>query len=207
MIVCSKKCFLNILTQLMDKETLINANYYILDQVDESGLTTSLYTDSMRYDEFGRLVVEKDKSVSLGSKKVSRFNVTYSNRLNPDSFAHVLYDPDNVDAVKNQIKKYTEMLESPDVNRDLYNLLFRDILKGNGLQIIIMSNSDNLKYFGNALCESLSKNFGVDITFVDAKYCKNVVGNKVQYKGNKERAKKYIEAVIEYDLMARLDGP
>jgi hypothetical protein len=37
MIFCSRRVFLNVLTQLLDIDTLLNANYFLCDQVKPTG--------------------------------------------------------------------------------------------------------------------------------------------------------------------------
>ena len=67
MIVCSQTCFLNILTQMYPKETLLNAAYYIADLTGPGGMShlnpdrienQMMYTEETvyKYNEDGQLV-------------------------------------------------------------------------------------------------------------------------------------------------------
>jgi hypothetical protein len=146
MIVTSKRCYLNILTQLLDAKSLLNANYYIGDVISpDNGVNLS---DNMKFDA--------DRS------------------LNPSPYLteFVLGMGDSQDPVK----RYINHLNSSAVMVSVYNWLFRHKPRGNGLQILIYYDDDIIKKYAHITCEYLSKVFGCDITFIDPMYRPDVIG-------------------------------
>ena len=56
MIVTSKRCFLNILTQLWSVDQLINANYYVGDQRAVNGIAN--INDRVTLNEYGQVMID-----------------------------------------------------------------------------------------------------------------------------------------------------
>lgn len=202
MIVTSKRCFLNILTQIMDANTLLNATYYMLDSRSATGNVN--IDEQIQYDEYGKMTVVN--SGLTGIRIASPYNINYANNeLDPTPFVTSLMTyGDSNDAVDGQTKAFINYLNKPDTAVSVYNWLFKNRLKGNGLQIIIISDELNVKRFGDIICGYLSNNFGADITFVDPKFRPNIRGKEF-YQGNKERAKVFIKETVDFDLISRFD--
>ena len=199
MIVVSKRCFLNILTQLWDAEKLLNANYYIADCHSPNGGTN--LTDNIRIDSYGQLV-EDHSITSVPIAAIGKYNIKYSGGnggLNPEPFrAECLMGIQ--DDYSSSYEKFIKNLNSPDTMLEVYNFLFKDPLKGNGIQVLIFYDDPNLLNYGNIVCQYLSHNFGVDIIFIDPQYRPNCRGY-VQYAGNKPNGEKTIKDLRDYGLL------
>lgn len=200
MIVTSKRCFLNILTQLWSAEMLLNANYYIADCNSPTRMVNM--ADGFRFDEFGRLIedhgtVNVDPMHALG-----KYNIKYASNsggLNPEPFrAECLMGVQ--DDYSSSYDKFIKNLNSPDTMLDVFNFLFKDPLRGNGTQVLVYYDDPNLLNYGNIVCQYLAYNFGVDILFIDPQYRPNCRGY-VQYTGNKQVGEKTIKDIRDYGLL------
>ena len=80
MIITSKRCFLNILTQLMDANTLLNATYYMVDSKSASGNVN--IDETLKYDENGNLTVVNNTTTSMFGA-MSRYHINYSKVKKP----------------------------------------------------------------------------------------------------------------------------
>lgn len=201
MIITSKRCFLNILTQLMDANTLLNATYYMIDSKSATGNVN--IDESLKYDENGKLVVVNNQTINPMMNPMSRYHINYSNgELDPTPYTTSLITLDDVN--NSQASAFKKYLDNPSSAVNVYNWLFKNKLKGNQLQILIISDDINTKKFGDIICNYLSNNFGVDITFVDPKFRPNIPGKEF-YQGNKERARMFIKETLDYDLLTRFE--
>ena len=72
MIIVSKRCYLNILTQLLDRDTLINANYYILDQTRPDRAAT--LHDRLDIAPDGTLMMQES---TTSASSMGKYNVKY----------------------------------------------------------------------------------------------------------------------------------
>ena len=197
MFLTSKRCFLNVMTQFMSAEDLLNANYYIIDQRSPDRVVD--LSDQMRYNEDGQLVVEPARSngvVSLGT----RYNVKYgTGELDPTPFmCDMLVSVGETYADPHD--RFIKHLNNTDTILSVYQFLFKSQLRGNGLQIMVIYDDNIVEKFGHVICEYLSKNFGADIKFIDPIYRKNVVGNQ-EYFGDKAYAEKFIRDVRDMELL------
>ena len=194
MIVTSKKCFLNVLTQICDADTLLNANYYIADVRSPDGSVQ--LSDSMKYNEYGQLVhaVEPASPYSL-SPSIGRYNIHYgSGELDPS-----IYITNTLvglgEAYDNPVERFVKHLNATDTFLSVYDYLFSKSLKGNGLQILIYCDEEAVTGpYVDLACQYLAQNFGSDISFIDPQYRPNVQGS-VEYVGNKVLAKKVIDDI------------
>lgn len=197
MIVTSKRCFLNVLTQICNADTLLNANYYMADIRTPDGSVN--LSDSLRYNDYGQLVVDssmtKKAPVSLGG-----YNIRYgSGELDPSPFvANILVGIG--DTHVDSMDRFLHHLNSTDTMIATYNFLFRNELRGNGLQILIFSDENTVAEYVHIVCGYLAQNFGQDITFIDPQYRPNVKG-QVQYVGDKAYAQRHIQDIRDAQLI------
>lgn len=200
MIVTSKRCFLNVLTQLCDRDTLLKANYYIADQTTPDG--TAEFTDKLSYDENGQLVATYAPAQSYVSRISSMgvYNIKYgSGELDPTTFCTTLMSGVRGE-YQNPYELFTKHLNQSDTLIATYQFLFKSPPKGNGIQIVVFRDDANLKDFGHIICQYLAQNFGADITFVDPKYRPGVQGF-MEYRGDKAYASQLIAKIRDEELL------
>ena len=197
MIVTSKRCYLNILTQLMDRDTLLNANYYIADKKQANGLVGM--SNSLEYVD--EQIVDVN---SLYSQAVGSYNIKYSNgELDPEQFkTDMLYG--NQENPGTTFEQFMNHLNSSSNMIAVYNFLFKGELRGNGLQILIYYDDENLLEYGHCVCQYLAYNFGVDIIFIDPQYRPNCRGYS-QYQGDKNHAQQVIHDLRDISFLANFD--
>ena len=193
MILCSKRVYLNVLTQLWDRDTLLNANYYILDQNNTGlgGVSTRI-----SYDENGNLVQENNDSIS------SKYNIKSirGNVLDPTVYRTTFLTSEG-ESPEQAICNYVIKELDKDGNKYLiWDTLFSSELKGNKIQIGIYLDDETLIDFGNLICQYLSHNFGCDIIFLDAMCRKNVFGQPF-YPGNKQNGLRMSDYLRDYKLL------
>lgn len=196
MIVTSMKCYLNILTQLCDKDTLLRANYYICDIRSPDAL--SQVNDSYKYNEDGQLVPVNDISY-IPTKGMNQYNITYgTGELDPSPYiTNTLLGISQYD---DPVNRFIAHLNSSEIKGQTYNMLMRKHLRGNGLQILIFANEDIIKEYVHIVCEYLSYNFGFDIIFIDPQYRPDVLG-KSEYHGDKVFAQQNIKNIQDMQLV------
>ena len=213
MIVSSQTCFLNILTQMYPKETLLNAAYYIADLTGPGGMShlnpnnienQMLYTDetTYKYNEDGQLV-KTGSPVRLDT--LQKYHITYTNgALNPTSLMTTLKLGPELSRLSPQMR-FVKTLQQTECAIEIYHDLFFTKPRGNGLQILIYTNDNICCDFGWITCEYLSSCFGADIIFIDAKYRKKIAPqSKFEYKGNKEYAMNtYLPWIRDTELIDR----
>jgi hypothetical protein len=199
MIVTSKRVFLNILTQMMDAPTLINANYYLADQESANGAMTMI-DNSMRYDDSGQLIIEDSVKGTLNAFE-KKFNIYYGDGfLNPVSFmSRVLTDVTGISVEE----KFFEHLTQPDTLLHTYKFLYGYPAKGNGLRIMIYRNEQSLELV-SMICDYISQLFGEDVTFLDPMYRKEMANVKSQYPGNREKSKQTYQFLKKYSIYVNL---
>ena len=93
MILCSKIAFLNVLTQLMDYDTLLGSTYYTPDagiMAQSRGKAVNL-GETFKFDETGSLVQEV---TNLSGSTMTQFNIySYCPTLDPLVFSnHISFD-------------------------------------------------------------------------------------------------------------------
>ena len=182
MIVCTKRAFLNVLTQLMDANTLINANYFIADQCSSQGLAT--IGDSIDINDDGGYVIKA--AVNSVHRSLHPYHIHYapSQVLSPAGLsARVMADLTNA-SVEEMFKN---SLLGVDGMIDTYNFLRMHKIRGNGLKIMIYTSDMSAEYL-HIVCEYLSSLFGEDIIFLDKKY-RNDIKGQVEYKGDRIKCK------------------
>ena len=194
MIVVSKRAFLNILTQLMDAQSLVDANYYIADQLSRDGNVIADETYMRNPD--GQLTIQPTVR-QYTSSSVSPYHLTYgTDSLSPASLnSQIVQDtygqPPHV--------VFAKYLRTPQVMIDTYNTLYAKKPVGNGLRILIFERDDSVPFI-HVVCEYLSELFGEDITFIDRIYRNDIPGFQ-QYTGNKMNAVKTFQQIRENQLL------
>ena len=192
MIVCSKRAFLNILTQLMDVNTLLNANYYIADQTTRNGLAQ--LSDNITMNEDGCYTIN---SVVTSSPTLNPYHILYNgDTLSPVAIMSQLLLDNTGKSVESMFK---QQLMNNDSLTHVYDFLYKDKPKGNGLRILMFVNDSTVPYI-HIVCEYIAEFFGEDITFIDKQYRNDIIG-QVQYQGNKQKALQVFQEIRDYQLM------
>ena len=201
MIVTSKRCFINVLAQFMDMQTLSQANYYVIDVRDNPNTMT--FNQQLRYDEFGRLVADNTPTMTMPG--LSRYHIKYGKgELDPSPnmttfLASSMYcDADPISSFINHLNQSDTMLA-------VYQFLYGDRVKGNGLRIVLIYNEDVVRYYGHIICSYLAKNFGEDISFIDAQFRPQLVKGLPEYQGDKAFAAKTIHDLQDYNLIMQFN--
>lgn len=203
MIVTSKRCFLNVLTQLCDRETLLNANYYMADMRSPNG-NAMLGDIGVDYDDDGQLYKTNYNSHSY-STSCGKYNIRYgSDEINPNPYMTSILTSSG-SYYNDPIQAFKSHLDQTDTLISTYQFIFGHSLRGNGLQIIIFADDQNLCIFGDTICQFLSKNYGADITFIDPCYRPNVPG-KQNYTGDKAYAEQLIPKIKDSLLIMRFEA-
>ena len=197
MIVTSMRCYLNIVTQFCDLQTLLNTNYYMGDTRTPDGSVH--LSDCLKYNEEGQLVV--DHSVDMmPSPSIGRYNIKYgSGELDPTPYiTNVLVGIG--ESYADPHKRFIEHLNATDTMIATYDFLFSHELRGNKLQILIFRDDEIIKEFGDIICSYLAYNFGQDISFIDPMYRPDVKGRD-RYVGDKNVGQKNINDLRDAKLL------
>lgn len=193
MIVTSSRCFLNILTQLTPLDVLLNANYYMIDLLPQNGMG-SQHVPQANWNEHGGLDVRHSQSHTMG-----KYNITYGHReIDPTPYITNL---SMGNGYQNPIDDFIEHLNKTETMLATYQFIFKQPLKGNNLQILIIYNDESVIDCGHIICGYLSENFGVDITYIDPQYRPNVKG-QVAYQGNKALAAQRFRDIKNQELVS-----
>ena len=206
MILCSKQVFLNVLTQLMDITSLLNANYYILDASPKTGIPYS--EPQPKLDEDGNITYDymNDFVIDNYSQSISKYFVRYVDNLNPAPHMSLLQAGIRNDYSTPE-EKYLDFLMQTPTQISVYQNIFQDSLQGNHLQILIMTDNTSIEMFGYILAGYLCNVFGADITYVDKAYRKNIKG-QIEYRATPEmkaNAEKFIRKLRDQILLVSFD--
>ena len=194
MIVCSKRVFLNVLTQFMDANTLVNANYYIADQTTRNGIAQM--SDNISINGDGEYTIKTDSSV-VGQLKLTPYHIFYgTDAMSPIALMSKLMLDQSGASVE---QLFREQLVSNENVRDIYNFLYANKAKGNGLRILIFVNDTCVPYI-HIVCEYIAHMFGEDVTFIDKQYRPDIRG-QIQYTGDKANAVRVINEIRDYIML------
>ena len=200
MIVCSKRVFLNVVTQMFPADVLLTADYYLPDS--GSG-TKTFVNNSTGINEHGQ-VYRSSQTVSNTDEAMGPYLIKKNDVLDITPYlVKVIVGTSDGDFV-DPTEQYIEHLNQPDVLWAVYNFLFRKQLSGNGLQIMIFDDHKTLWKYGNIICQYLSINFGCDITYVD-KAVVDICDGQEKYIGNKQRATEMIKFASDYDTLTNFN--
>lgn len=203
MIICSMRTYLNVLTQLWNRDTLLNANYFIMDNPTKAKKEKRRWT----YDENNNPVEETvtmNYSDMPNISGVTRYNINYVAHTDLDPTVYRTTFLSQADHnMSDEQSVYMAVIDQLNKEQTKVNVLF-DLfakkLEGNEIQILIYYDESILVDFGNLICQYLSQNFGCDIIFLDAICRPHVMKGQPFYKGNKEFAEKYINYLRDYKL-------
>jgi len=186
-----------VLTQTCDLETLLNANYYIGDIRGPEGLV-NLNDDSLSYADDGSIRVVRSEM----SRAIGRYHIKYDKNvtLDPTCFISTVLASTHQES-RDPRELFIDFLKTQDSLINVYEFLFQNEIKGNGLQILIFNDENTIKNFCDIICDYLSSVFGCDILFIDPNYRPNVKGMP-QYKGcDKETARRNIMQIRDMKLL------
>ena len=202
MIVTSKRCFINVLAQFMDMDTLANANYYIADMRDNPG--SLMYNDHLEFDEQGRLVTTQMPSFSMAA--LSRYNIKYGRgEFDPSpNMTTLLASGEYYNA--DPIASFVNHLNQSDTMVAIYQFLYGDPPKGNGLRILLIYDEESVKHYGHIMCSYIAKNFGEDVSFIDAQFRPQLVKGYANYPGDKMNAMKTIHDIQDYSMILNFNN-
>lgn len=206
MILCSKLVFLNVVTQLMKAEDLLNANYFIVDRTLSTGKYADIASDAPHLNQFGELVYGDDELPPLDFSSpnndrcaLNPYHIKYSHVFDTAQYYSIKTNVAESD-FKTPEQQLVEHLQLTETQKGVYQTLFQSQLQGNGVQILIMVDDYGCQMFGGIIASFLSEMFGADVTFVDAMYRKNTHG-QVNYVGNKEYAKTFIPQLRDHIML------
>lgn len=217
MIVTSKRCFINCVAQFMDRQTLKDANYYIID-VSNSNTRLVNFNKEVVFDpETGQQVIREIPVPNQHHQSISQYHIRYSpgaggldprtNILSSTSGTTIGSDYTNngIDEAK-ALKIYQDYLMEPDVIGAVYDWFHGDYNapRGNGLMIAIICEEDNVRVFGHTICQYISNVIGDDVEFIDPQVRPLMVPGFPNYKGNKEMAEKILRDQRDSRLLKQL---
>lgn len=194
MILCSKRAFLNVLTQIWTRDLLLNANYYILDQ-SIGGRQQS----KLRASDDGGFEVFNATNTRRALAGASGYHIHYieGSALNPSVYESTILT-DGVET--NVYQAIINELEKDSTKYAIHSSLFEKELEGNKIQICIYFTDSIIIDYGNLMCQYLSKNFGCDIIFLDY-LCRSNIRGQAFYPGDKVNALRVIKQVRDYNLL------
>lgn len=197
MIVTSKRCFINVLAQFMNATELLESNYYIADVRNNPSMFQ--YGQQLHYNEQGQLVSDIQPNMSMPG--ISRYNIKYGNgELDPSPNMTTLLATHEINE-SDPKESFVRHLSQTETLANVYNFLWGDPPKGNGLKILIIYDEDTVREFGYIICGYIAKNFGEDVSFIDAQYRPQLVKGTSFYKGDKQYAAKTIHDLQDYLLL------
>lgn len=185
------RCYLNILTQIMTKEELLDAQYFI---ADKTGRRT-FYSDEFNYDPTSGTYNEVNNNDAI--IKTSKYLVDYA--IDTCSFSIATFltknaiDLDKVSKSRKAYDRYRAWLYQPQTMMSVYNNIISKI-RADKLFIMIFMDEPTVRYAGDIACTYLANEFGQDITYIDPQYRPYVAG-RVTYAGNKAHAEQVISDI------------
>lgn len=202
MILCSKICFLNVLTQMLNVKQLVEATYYIPDSTSlemKRGSSMSL-TNQVKFNEYGQLV--KQIGAVNTNKTLSSVEIySYCPSLDPLAFTTSLLDGVETKHMT-PAERYVSSLKKDSTLQAIYEWIIKQPpMNGNGERIIVYEHYESLWDFGHIIAEYLSTYFGFDIIYLDRIYNQYIRGEK-KYYGNADNAQKTIQVCQDRELVS-----
>lgn len=189
MILCSRRVFLNVVTQLYDLDTLINANYFLVDQIKPTGMASFL--DEPKIGMSGEITFAPSLDFNDEPKQAFyKYFIHYSKVLDMAPYFSVV-SASGINDYTPPIERVIRQLNDPERQASIYQELFQTKLQGNGLQFVIIASDIAAQECGHVICTFLASEFGADITFVDPVYRPKTKG-QLQYVGDKIRGEQHI---------------
>lgn len=191
MIFCSRRVFLNVVTQLLDLDTLLNANYFLVDQIKPTGYAS--ISDEPHIGSDGEWTFSQGLDFTPASAGMHQYFISYSRIFDAAPYFGAV-----TASIKNDFstpeERFINHLNNPEAQIAIYQELFQKKLQGNNLQIMIMQDDRAVEMCGHIICTFLSEEFGADISFIDPKYRPRTYG-RLQYNGNKIRGRQHITEI------------
>lgn len=195
MIFSSKRCFLNVLTQMLTADQLTHANYFIGDSKDRIG--GGYHPQQVNIDDNGNTYYDNTTHNAFNVYEIHQSDV-----FDLDKACTALMTGYSEESTKeNEIQEY---LNKPKTFLSVYNFLFREPLKHSDLQILLLNDDSNVVRYGHMICQYLSYNFGIDITYIDPAFRKRALG-QTKYVGNKQVGMKTIRDVKDLSIRLQFD--
>ena len=161
MIFCSRRVFLNVVTQLLDLQTLLNANYFLVDQTKPTGFAG--FGDTPHIGMDGDLTFSSSLQFQdTPMKSMHQYFIHYSRVLDVTPYFGLLTASMRND-FSTPMERFINHLTNPQTQMDVYQEIFNKRLQGNNLQIIIMKDDHAVEMCGHIICSFLSEEFGADI--------------------------------------------
>lgn len=202
MIVTSMRCYLNILTQLMSKDELLNAQYFIADRQSTSLSGMRGFSSDMNIEwdmELGQFVEKLDSII-----QTSRYCIEYATDSCSLSISQFLTKQaiqiDDFSCSRKAHDRYRTWLYQPVTMMSVYSHMISKI-RADKLFIMIFTDEPTVRYAGDIACKYLSEEFGQDILFIDPQYRPHVKG-RPSYIGNKARAENNIMNIRQQSLIS-----
>lgn len=198
MILCSKIAFLNVLTQLMDYDTLLGSTYYTPDagiMAQSRGKAVNL-GETFKFDETGALVQE---TTNLSGSTMTQFNIySYCPTLDPLVFSnHISFD---IAGANTQEEIFINSLKKDDSLLAVYKWFVKQVPDNDAsMRILMYENHKTLWKYGAIIADYMSSMFGFDVIYIDRIYNPHIPGNKM-YSGNAENARRLIEYLSKKEI-------
>ena len=198
MILCSKIAFLNVLTQLMDYDTLLGSTYYTPDagiMAQSRGRAVNL-GETYKFDASGSLVQE---TTNLSGSTMTQFNIySYCPTLDPLVFSnHIAFD---IAGANTQEEIFINSLKTDDSLLAVYKWFVKQVPDNDAsMRILLYENHKTLWRYGAIIADYMSSMFGFDVIYIDRIYNPHIPGNKM-YSGNAENAKRLIEYLSKKEI-------
>ena len=198
MILCSKIAFLNVLTQLMDYDTLLGSTYYTPDagiMAQSRGKAVNL-GETFKFDETGSLVQEV---TNLSGSTMTQFNIySYCPTLDPLVFSnHISFD---IAGANTQEEIFINSLKKDDSLLAVYKWFVKQVPDNDAsMRILMYENHKTLWKYGAIIADYMSSMFGFDVIYIDRIYNPHIPGNKM-YSGNAENARRLIEYLSKKEI-------
>ena len=204
MILCSKIAFLNVLTQLMDYDTLLGSTYYTPDagiMAQSRGRAVNL-GEMFKFDSSGSLVQDTE---NFSGSTMTQFNIySYCPTLDPLVFSnHISFD---IAGANTQEEIFINNLKEDDSLLAVYKWFVKQVPDNDAsMRILLYDNHNTLWRYGAIIADYMSSMFGFDVIYIDRIYNPNIPGNKI-YSGNAENAKRLIEYLSKKEIVEQFDN-
>ena len=193
MIVTSLRCYLNILTQIMTRDQLLDAQYFIADKISKVNVSDFDQFDTDAEGHYIHADANEKRTVE-GVEQASPYCLAYTDEtinLNMQSLlTSFSVDIDKIAKSKDPRDRYYARITDEAFMQGLYSKVISNIRKDK-LFIMIFMDEATVRYGAGIVCNILSDAFGQDVTFIDPQYRPYVQG-RVTYVGNKQKAEQVI---------------
>jgi hypothetical protein len=188
MIFCSRRVFLNVVTQLLDLNTLLNANYFLADMIRPTGYAGII--DEPKLGTDGEITFQPSLDFTPETTGIHNYFINYSRIFDVSPYIGALA-AGSVNNFASPQERLIAHLNDTNAQIAIYQELFQKKLHGNGLQIVMLKDDRGVQMCGHIICSFLAEVFGADVTFIDPQYRPKTKG-QLNYAGNKKFAKEHV---------------